>query len=338
MFTVNEVPILSDELDIILELRSQLNLNGIDRLRSVKRGSGNIQVTCPVHGLGRERKPSCGISTQVRVRDGVAIPAGTVHCFSCGYTATLSEFISHCFNKNDYGSFGTKWLIKNFQTIAVEDRKPLELDLSRTQSTETLEFVHEDELDSYRFYHDYMWTRGLNEDIVEKFDVGYDPGFTLRDPKGNFRGTFECITFPVRNLNGDCLFVARRAIEHKFFHYPANAIKPVYGLYELNRYASNADEVIICESILNALSCWVNNKPAVALLGLGTVGQFKQLLNIPCRKFITGFDPDNAGAGATQKFKDFMGGKRIVTSFLLPENKDLNDLTKNEFETLVDFF
>lgn len=339
MFTVNGAPILADDIAVIYELRDQLRINGIDLFHTIKESSTNIQVTCPIHSEGKERKPSCGISKVSRERDGMITPAGTVHCFSCGYRSTLEEMISNCFGKNDYGVFGSRWLVRNFQTVSVEDRKPIELNFGRNnQDFIQAEFVTEEELDQYRYYHEYMWQRKLTKEIVELFDVGYDDNFILYDKHNRPRGSFRCLTFPVLDDHGRCVFVARRSVDTKMFHYPAGSQKPVYGLFEIYKYCDQINEIIVCESILNALTCWVYGRPAVALLGLGTHNQYEQLLKYPCRKFITGFDPDEAGDKATKDFKNYIGKKRLVTSFEIPESKDLNDLTKNEFELLVEFF
>jgi len=97
MFYVNKNPILASELEVLNELKTQLALNGIQRFAEFKPGPRNIQFNCPIHAGGQERKPSCGISTVNKEE----VPAGTVHCFTCGYTATLEQMISHCFGKDD---------------------------------------------------------------------------------------------------------------------------------------------------------------------------------------------------------------------------------------------
>lgn len=332
MFYVSGNPILSEDLDVLQELKRQLAINGILRFAEFKVGQRNIQFNCPIHNDGQERKPSCGISTV----NQEGTPAGTVHCFACGYTATLEEMVSHCFGKDDSGAFGKEWLIKNFLTVSVDSRKPIELNLSRDKNSGTVEqFITEEELDSYRYYHDYMYKRKLTNEVIEQFDVGYDKHFELKDKNGKVTSVLRCVTFPVRDVNGNTLFIARRSVDTKFFHYPEDAQKPVYGLYELPK---DAKEVIICESIFNALTCYVYGKPAVALLGLGTPYQFEQLKKLPCRKFITALDGDNAGRRATVRLKKALGSNKLVTSYLIPDGKDVNDLTFEEFKNLEEIF
>lgn len=329
MFSVNGNPLMADEMEILQELKNQLKANGIMRFATFKRSTRNIQFNCPIHGDGQERKPSCGIST----KQNGNIPAGTVHCFTCGYTADLEAMVSHCFGKDDYGAFGREWLVKNFLTVAVEFRKDVVLDFERKVTPATPDFVPEETLNGYRFYHDYMYKRKLTDEVISMFDVGYDDGFILSRKGGQKK--IQCITFPVRDIAGRTLFIARRSVNTKFFHYPPEVKKPVYGLFELPH---NADTVIICESIINALTCYVYGKPAVALLGLGTEYQMEQLRKLPTRKFIIALDGDAAGQAATQRIKKALSGRKLVTQYIVPNGKDINDLSFEEFSGLVEIF
>ena len=331
MFYVNKNPILAGELEVLNELKTQLALNGIQRFAEFKPGPRNIQFNCPIHADGQERNPSCGIS----IINQEGVPAGTVHCFTCGYTATLEQMISHCFGKDDDGVFGREWLIKNFLTISIENRKDIILDLQRGNNKITNNYITEEELDSYRYYHPYMYKRRLTDEVIEQFDVGYDNHFELKDKFGKVKSVLRCLTFPVRDINGNTLFIARRSVDIKFFHYPEGVNKPVYGLYELPK---DVKEVIVCEGILDALTCYVYGKPAVALLGLGTEYQYDQLRKLGCRKIITALDPDAAGQQATARLKKALQGNKLVTSYIIPEDKDINDLEKEEFENLQELF
>lgn len=336
MFYVNKNPILADDLDVLQELKQQLASKGIQLFAQFKVGPANIQFNCPIHNHGQERKPSCGISTinQRNEATGAEHPAGTVHCFTCGYTATLEQMVSNCFGYDDDGAFGREWLVKNFLTISVEDRKQIELDFSRKIQTSVCEYVSEEELETYRYYHPYMYKRKLTDEIIEQFDVGYDNNFLLKSREGK-ESHYRCITFPVRDISGRTLFIVRRSVDVKFFHYPEGVNKPVYGLYEL---PANCPELIVCESIFNALTCYAYGRPAVALLGLGTDFQYNQLKKLPCRKIITAFDPDEAGTRATLRLKKALASHKLVTTFRIPTGKDINDLSRQEFENLEEVF
>ena len=320
---VNNHVILDDTQDILIELRKQLELNGVKRFAKFIDSGNNIQTNCPFHKEGQERKPSFGINKKT----------GECHCFGCGWSGTLSEMISNCFGKDDFGVYGNKWLIRNFLSVAVESRPDIDVDFCRSKkiTSETKKYISEQELDSYRYTHPYMYKRKLTDEIIDLFDIGYDKNT-------------ECITFPNRDINGNCLFVARRSVKTKFFNYPQDVEKPVYGLYECNICAKTIknwfpDEIIICESMIDALTCWVYGKYAVALNGTGNENQFKTLRNMPNRKLILATDMDEAGLKARERIRQSLGNK-IVTEYVWDINvaKDINDMNKEYFDSLKEVF
>lgn len=332
MIKVGDTIITEDVEHILTELKRQLEINGIKRFAKFIRTNNNIQTNCPFHKDGQEKKPSFGVSTI----DGMC------HCFGCGWKGTLPEMISNVFGKDDFGVFGGQWLIRNFVSIEVENRPELDLNFSRSKTIEQQEFVSEATLSKYRVYHSYMYKRKLTNPIIELFDIGYNE-------------ETQSITFPVRDINGNCLFVAERSVNTKFFHYPSGVEKPVYGLYEIERVKQQmlknllsmsgvsdlnfGEEIIVCESMIDALTCWVYGKPAVALNGLGNALQMKQLREMPTRKFILATDMDEAGLNARQFIKAALKNK-IVTEYRwdLKIAKDINDMSKDYFDSLQDTF
>lgn len=318
---INNIQFSVDLPVILQELQSQLKLNNINLLTKIKDGPTDIMVQCPYHNNGQERRPSAGI----RKADGL------FHCLACGETHSLQEVISHCFGHTDdiVGTFGWKWLLKNFATVQIEERKNIDLDLARNNyinDNPVNSYVTEEELEKYRYTHPYMYKRGLTDDIIDLFDIGYDTNT-------------ECITFPVKDIQGNCLFVARRSVVGKYFNYPSGAVKPLYGLYEYYRMMPEQfDTVIVCESMLDALSFWTIGKYAVALNGTGNELQFKQLRELPCRKLILATDNDNAGKEARKRIRKNVTNK-LITEYVFPEGrKDANECTKEELMILQEVF
>lgn len=335
--TINNVQFNVELLDVLIELKNELNSNGIELLSKYKEGKDHIQICCPYHANGQERRPSAGI----RKSDGI------FHCFACNEVHSLPEVISHCFGYTDdiIGKFGWQWLLRNFATVQREERKDVDLDFQRYNSINNSrnisdvvtnkKYVSEEELEKYRYIHPYMYKRGLTDDVIEMFDLGYD-------------ASTESITFPVKDIFGNCLFVARRSVKTKWFNYPEGVEKPLYGLYEYYKYgASNFeifldarmfDEMIVCESMLDALSFWTVNKYAVALNGLGNELQFKQLRELPCRKIILATDMDERGLAARKRIRKNITNK-IITEYIFPKGrKDANDCTKEELMNLEEVF
>jgi len=313
MLQIDSIYINAEVYDILMLLRTHLSLKGINLLNQIKPGRDNIQVTCPNHGEGQEKRPSCGI----RTTSTDSTEVGQVHCFTCGYTVSLPVFISNCFGKYDAGVYGKKWLLHNFAGLKDENRK-LALNFDRTKNSQTAQtFVSEEELESYRYIHPYMYKRGLTDEIIEKYDIGYDK-------------ESNCITMPIRDKQGRTLFFCRRSVQTKYFHYPQGVEKPIYGIYEL---PEDCKELVVCESVFNTLTCVKYGKASIALLGTGNNLQYEQIKKLPVRTIILGFDGDEAGDKASIRFAKNVTNK-IIHKYEIPRGKDINDLSKEEFDNL----
>ena len=123
MITIDNKVLNIDVLTIIEKLREDLALKGINRFNKIKVNNDNIQVTCPIHKNGQEQKPSAGIV----LKGSEKVEEGTIHCFTCGYTATLPELVSDCFGFNDNGKYGKSWLLQNFASGDLRQRTSLNL-------------------------------------------------------------------------------------------------------------------------------------------------------------------------------------------------------------------
>lgn len=324
---INDVQFNCALEDVLTELVSQLRANNIPLISKQRNSGDHIQITCPYHSNGMERKPSAGI----RKSDGV------FHCFACGEIHTLPEVISHCFGHDEdlIGTWGWQWLLKNFATVQVEERKDVEIDFRRSNMADknsikadkiNNNWVTEEELDKYRYTHPYILKRGVSEKIVELFDIGWD-------------AKTDCITFPNLDKYGNCLFVAKRSVKQKFFQYPKDVQKELYGIYQLYQLHPFPSEVYVCESMIDCLYLWTFNKPACALNGLGNEIQFKQLRELPCRVLILATDSDEAGLRARERIRMNMQNTKIIKEVVLPKGrKDINECTPNEIQNLVEVF
>ena len=316
MLKINDTLYELNLIDIIRELKLQLEINEIYLFNQIKELPDDLMVSCPFHKNGQERKASCGI----RKEDG------WVHCFSCGESCSLEHMISRCFNVNDFGQYGLNWLKNNFLGDILADRK-LYINLNRksVKMDSNKNYIDEKELANYRYIHPYMYERKMTDEVIEIFDIGYDKNT-------------NCITFPIRDKNGNCLFVARRNVNSKWFNYPNNVEKPIYGIYELYQLKEFPKEIYICESMIDAITLWTHNKYAVALNGLGTQYQFKQLNDLPCRKYILATDNDEAGKNARIRLKNAIHNQ-LVTEIKIPNSKkDINDCTYEEIENFLEIF
>lgn len=322
MIKLQDTIIQSDTQSILDMLKFDLAQHGVDRFHIFRNNGENIQTNCPFHKGGQERKPSFGVNGEI----------DKCHCFACGWSGTIEEMISELYGYQDEGKFGKRWLIKRFNIVEIETRPNImegfngrnnitirnNNDIHRfkqhIQSNKSSEQysgeITEEELDKYRYIHPYMYQRGLTDEIIERFDIGYD-----RER--------EEITFPVKDIEGKCVFIASRSVKSKFFRLPKGLDKPVYQAYRFQY--GEYKEAYITESFLNCLTCWKYNKPAMAMIGTGNQKQYEILNKLPVREYILAFDPDEAGRKATERFRKNVHGK-IIKELVYTDNRDINDL------------
>ena len=317
MIKLQDTIIQADTQSVLDMLKFDLAQHGVDRFHIFRNNGENIQTNCPFHKGGQERKPSFGINGEI----------DKCHCFSCGWAGTIEEMISELYGYQDEGKFGKRWLIKRFNTVEIETRpnimegfngRPSDIynhnrhnnicDSEHNRDCDR--YIRELELDKYRYIHPYMYQRGLTDEIIERFDIGYD-----RERKE--------ITFPVRDIEGRCVFIAGRSVERKFFRLPKGFDKPIYcaDKFRVGTYRT----AYITESFLNCLTCWKYDKPAMAMIGTGNQKQYEILNRLPVREYILAFDPDEAGRKATERFRKNVHGK-IIKELVYTDNRDINDL------------
>lgn len=322
------IQIIANVEDIVEHVRQELLEQKVELLKDIKQTSNNIMVTCISHGDGQERNPSLGISLKdLRSYTGEIIPAGTCHCFTCGYRADFPTFVSNAFGYNDRGMFGYKWIMRNYASISIEERRKLDLNMSREQKHEKDEIpiITEEQLQSYRYIHPYMMERKLNEKVIEYFDVGYDM-------------EKNALTFPVHDTNGNVRLIQRRSVQGKMFINDEGGSKGhyVYGLYQVNNNLNWIDEVYITESPIDALTLWKHRIPAVALMGARVTDTQLQLLKkSSIRKFVLALDNDEAGQRGIDFIKDHLKDNKILYRLIFPEGvNDINDMTNEQIENI----
>ena len=144
MITIWNTPIVATVEQVLREIKLQIYGTGL--LKDINNTGADLMVTCPFHSNGREHNPSCGVLLKEKTVNGKKHEAGTVHCFTCGYTADLPKFVSDVMGlKNSVE--GYKWLIGRYN-YSTQDREPLELNLYRGKEHKT-SYMGEEEVESY---------------------------------------------------------------------------------------------------------------------------------------------------------------------------------------------
>ena len=305
---VNNKVINQDIFKILTDIKSELT-NG--KLNEFRYSGNSIAVTCPSHAFGHEKRPSCFIN----VKDD-DVDYGTFHCFTCGISGNFAKFVGECFDRSE--QFGEHWLLSHYANDYVVKELNLEkIDLNKQP---TQNFLDESILDKFESYHPYMTQRKLTDDVIKKFDIKYDPEMKM-------------IVFPVRDRKGRLKFLTRRSVEGKDFLIDRGASKS--DVYLLNE-CQDEKEVFVTESQINCLTLWGWGYKSIAMLGAGTTKeQMLELSRTGIRHFILCYDPDDAGRNGAKRFKQLIDKSKFVDELILPKGKDVNDLTKEEFEELL---
>ena len=304
--------VITSPIEVILnEARKELT-NG--KLKRIEDHGRNLVINCPIHKNGMEKKPSCYV---LNVSDDPNLEEGCTHCFTCGYNARFPQLIADLFDKDL--EFGEEWLVDRFCNIFLQDEINLP-EFEQSQQEPEVHCMSESELLPYDFYHPYMWDRKLTKEVVDKFRIGYD-------------ATTNSITFPVYDEKGRLVMVTSRNVETKFFHIPADVEKPVYLLYDILQ--RGVTKVFICESQINTLTLRSWGYDSVGLFGTGSKSQLETLKKSGIREYYLCFDGDFAGRKGAEKFKKALGKNVFITDLIMPRGKDVNDLTKQEFESIL---
>ena len=199
----------------------------------------------------------------------------------------------------------------------------------------------------------YLEKRGLtHSELIDKFKIGfvdrtlglrvppkqYKTGESMREALesiGILRDTGHehlrgCITFPLYNLKGEIVQVYGRRLDNggkskqRHFYLP----RPLAGVF--NAEALNAyEEIILCESIIDALTFWVAGYRNVTCT-FGTNGLTDELLdaiqNSNIKRVLIAFDNDNAGNhGAEEVAKRFNGVGIDAFRVKFPTGQDANE-------------
>ena len=292
---------------ILNTLKKEINGRYLDYIGPDK--GDDIAITCPWHKDGHENRPSCHVFTK---RDDPNIYYGTCHCFTCSKRLPLYSLVGHCLDGDD--ELGKEWLVERFGDVFYETEELLpEIILEKPDK----HYLDNSILSAFNYYHSYLATRHLQPGVCQYFQVGYD-----KDT--------DCITFPIWDENDNLVSIARRSVKGKRFILEGNKDKPVYLLNFIKKF--NYTTVYVCESQINALTLWQWGYPAVALIGTGSKKQYEILKKSGIRNYILCLDGDEAGHKGTERFKANMNNDVFISVKHIPDGKDVNDLTKEEFD------
>jgi DNA primase len=321
---------------------------------TLKKAGRSYKACCPFHD---ERTPSFNVRPD----------KGFYHCFGCGAHGDAISFI----RETDHLGF----------TEAVEElakRAGLEVPYDKAareeiQQVRTLTQALESATDFYSralqqhpasaLAREYLRKRGLDQDIIERFRIGFAPPsgdalaqavdnatrqslletHTLSDRYGSVRDLFRNrIMFPIRNSRGRTIAFGGRTLgddKAKYINSPESEAfhksREIYGLYEAMQARRQLDRLLVVEGYMDVIALAQHGIDyAVATLGTATNTDSLSALLKQVRHIVFCFDGDNAGYRAADKALDnsleMLGDGMHLQFLMLPQGEDPDTLVRKE--------
>lgn len=299
MLIVWGVPICAEVRDILEDIKVDYPY----LFQKIKPSGRNIMMPCPFHSGGQERNPSFGIRKDT----------GIAHCFTadCDWRGDLPKLIQDIYNLPSITE-GYKWLIKRYNVPEPGNRAELPIDEWISRDKQGIEYLPEAILRNFDYRHPYLYQRGMTDDILDFFDIGFNPNN-------------NAVVFPIRDRMGRLRLIQERpllkSIRYKNDETPK--IDLVFGLDVIQR-ALRGEEglenvrkkieqigVFMTEGIFDSLSCWQMGYPSGGIMGaIPSKEQIKEIQKAGVRKIVKFFDNDKAGWAAGKKLEE-LGGRNL---------------------------
>ena len=317
----------------------------------LKKRGANYLGLCPFHN---EKSPSFTVSPTKEI----------YKCFGCGKSGNTIGFLMEL-EKYSYVE-ALKWLANKYNVEIEETETTPEVKLVR-QAADSLYIINNfaQEFFSNALFNtdegvdvalSYLKERGFREDIINKFQLGYNPSardsfavaaiaaqynteylqksglVVIREdkPMDNYRGR---IIFPIHNQSGKILGFGARVIKNndkapKYINTPENEIyvksKILYGSYFARMAIDKADECLLVEGYTDVVSlhqAGVEN--VVASGGTSLTPDQLRLVKKYTNNLTIIYDGDSAGVKAALRGLDLALEEGLnVKLVLIPDKED----------------
>jgi DNA primase len=351
------MPLYTD--DSIERLRQSVDMAELVGAKSeLKRSGAQLMGICPFHD---ERSPSFSVDPVQKV----------FHCFGCGEGGDLFKFVQLTEGlsfreavESLSDRYGVTMELTEEDPQAAERREKrdrlLEL-LERTAAFYVRNLWESPEAEEARLY---LAGRGLDEQFLKEFRVGYAPsawdtvliasrqkgyseaelmdaGLTAKNQKGNVYDRFRRrITFPLCDSRGRVLGFGARAIgadqQPKYLNSSENVIfhkgRQVYGADLARAAAAKAGEVILCEGYTDVIALHqAGLRNTVGLMGTALtedqVGELARMAPVVA----LALDADSAGQEAMIRAAKVASGRKLELRVVpLVGGGDPADIVQND--------
>lgn len=349
----------NDFIDSLIERSDIVEIIG-NRIELKKKGKDHW-ACCPFHN---ENSASFSVNSVKQF----------YYCFGCGASGTALKFLQ------EYDSLNFVEAVEELaRTVGVE--VPREEQSQRSQQRQKQQRTSYDLMAKCAEYfeqqlyqhpnanqvQDYVVGRGLTEETVKTFQIGYAPsgwdnlikqfnnheqtnrellttGMLTQNEKGRIYDRFrERLMFPIRDIKGRVIGFGGRVMrpddKPKYLNSPETPIfhkgNELYGLYEARRALKDFDNILIVEGYMDVVALAQQGiKNAVATLGTATTPTHIQKLFKQTSEVVFCFDGDAAGRrAAIRALSNTLGEIKdgLQAKFLfLPDGEDPDSLVQKE--------
>ena len=356
-------------VDKILEATNIVDV--VSEFVSLRKAGVNYKGLCPFHD---DKTPSFMVS-----------PARQIcKCFACGEGGNAVNFLMR--HEQITYPEALRWLAKKYN-IEIKERE-LTDDEKREQSERESMFVvnewacqyfHEilkNDVDGIAIGKQYFRSRGIRDDIIEKFQLGFSlskrdalvneahrkgykdeflvkTGLCIESERGIYDRFAGRVMFPWLNVSGKVvafggrkLDAATKGVQQKYVNSPDSEIyhkdRELYGIYQAKKAIVKEDCVYMVEGYTDVIAmhqCGLEN--VVANSGTALSNHQIRLLHRFTQNIVLLYDGDEAGIHAAMRGTDMLLAEGMnIKVLLLPDGDDPDSFsrkhTAEEFKAYIE--
>ncbi|MBR1409820.1 MAG: DNA primase [Prevotella sp.] len=358
-----------ETIDKILDATNIVDV--VSEFVTLKKSGVNYKGLCPFHD---DKTPSFMVSPTKQI----------CKCFSCGEGGTAINFLM----KHEQITYpeALRWLAKKYN-IEVQEKELTDEEKQEQSDRESMFIVNEwamnyfkdvlnNDPDGVAIGRQYFRSRGIRDDIVEKFNLGFSltkrdalaaaakkagyqeeflikTGLCIKGEKGVYDRYAGRVIFPWFNVSGKVVAFGGRlldartkGVQQKYVNSPDSEIyhkeRELYGLYQGKKAIAKEDCVYMVEGYTDVIAmhqCGLEN--VVANSGTALSKHQIKLLRRFTPNIILLYDGDEAGIHAAMRGTDMLLAEGMkVKVLLLPDGDDPDSFarkhTATEFKSYIE--
>jgi len=325
----------------------------------LKKTGSNFKALCPFH---QEKTPSFIVSPQKEI----------FHCFGCGEGGNVFNFLM----KHEKISFieAVERLAERAGISLPRDRADREEASRISQERKSLFEINRHAAD---FFHrclksspsaqtarEYLKKRGLKEETIDKFGLGYAPGsgkalleaavskgyseellkkaglITFSEKRNDYRDLFyDRVIFPISDVQSRIIAFGGRVLGErlpKYLNSPESEVfykgKTLYPLNLARESIQKKNQVIVLEGYTDILTCHqLGIENSVATLGTALTEDHVSIISRYAEEVVIIYDADTAGVKAALRGLDLLVGSGLkVKVVALPQGTDPDDFLRSQ--------